>query len=128
MSKFNFDSHNHVTARFKHETSDTTPFRKPADVYAEFGAEQLYPVRALYVTHGGEYGPQPILVTDHFKLNAPSHMVRKFNEIMLCRRSVKLIDEGMVSFQLVEYENKYGTQLSIKWIDNEEPIPEPTEE
>lgn len=78
--------------------------------------DQVHTVRAIYINEG-KYGEQPIIATDHALVNAPAHLMRSVRGILATPKSIKAIDQGLAGFKVYTYENKYGTNYSLKWVD-----------
>ena len=118
-------------AKFLYDYESDFEFIKPSQLKA-IDSDAVYTVRAMYISDTGLYGPAPVICIDGYRINAPSHMVKKVEEVLNCHRSVNLINEGMVGVTFTEYENKYGKQIGLKWTDLKTadplPTPEPTEE
>lgn len=93
-------------------------YRKPAELYKEYGADVEYPVRALYVNKT-KYGESAIAVTDGYFINLPSHVVNDVKEIIEDEELVQMINEGRVSIAIYEYySHKYeGVFYGIRWIE-----------
>lgn len=116
MSKF-ADKHNVKPSPFTFKTPEMHPFKKPADLVAENGIEKTYIVRAMYVNKGGKFGDEPVIVTDDFILNAPTHILDTVRGVIDDGESTQLVNNGEVAFKLYEYQNKYGQQFSVTWVD-----------
>jgi len=111
------NKHNAKANPFTFKTPEMHPFKKPADLVAEQGIEQTYLVRAFYVNKNGQFGDEPVIVTDDFILNAPRSILEMVNGIIDDGESTQLVNDGQVAFQLYEYTNKYGKQHSVAWVD-----------
>ena len=91
-------------------------FIKPAQL-KELDANAVYTVRAVYISDTSLYGPSAVICIDGYRINAPAHMTKIVEDVLDCHRSVNLINEGKVGVTFTEYENKYGKQIGLKWID-----------
>ena len=111
------NKHNAKPNPFTFKTPEMHPFVKPADLVAEHGIGQTYVLRAMYINKGGQFGDEPVFITDDFILNAPSHMVEMVKGIIDDGESTQLVNNGEVAFKLYEYKNKYGQQFGITWVD-----------
>ena len=116
-------------AKFLYDYEAQPDFIKTADL-EKLDPDAVYTVRAMYISDTGLYGDAPIVCVDGYRINAPSHMVKKVEEILNCHRSVDLINEGKVGVTFFMYENKYGEQIGLKWTDlkTPDPLPTPTNE
>lgn len=104
---------------FTYKTPESHEFVKPAELVARNGIETTYTLRAMYVNKGGQFGDEPVFITDDFILNAPSHLVSSVKEIINDGESTQLVNDGQVAFKLYEYENKFGKQYGVTWVDVE---------
>lgn len=111
--------HNVKPNPFTFKTPEMHPFKKPAELVNENGIDKTYIVRAMYVNKGGQFGDEPVIVTDEFILNAPSHILDTVRGVIDDSESCHLINDGEVAFKLYEYKNKYGQQFSVTWVDVE---------
>lgn len=109
--------HNVAIAHFDFETPSDFEYKKPAHLVVEHGVDKVYPVKALYINKKGQYGDEPVIVTDEFILNAPSHLVDSVKGILLDEKSVKMINDGKVGFKFYEYKNSKGNQVGVTWVD-----------
>lgn len=58
---------------------------------------------------GGEY--------EGIAVNLPSHMIPVVEEVLKDGESLSLIARGKVGISFYNYENKFGTQASVFWVD-----------
>ena len=92
-------------------------YSKLIDMVEQYGIDTIHPVNALYVSKGGNYGPQPVLATNKELVNIPAHLLETFKEIMADKDSVETINKGKVGFKIYRYENNKGIQHSMEWVD-----------
>lgn len=111
------NKHNVVVASFDFETPDNFEYKKPANLIAEFGDDKVYPVKAIYINKKGKFGDEPVIITDEFILNAPSHLAESCKVILQDETSVKMINDGKVGFKLYGYTNNFGQQYGVTWVD-----------
>lgn len=109
--------HNTPSASFNFATPDSFEYRKPSELVAANGTDKVYKVNALYINKKGQFGDEPVIITDECIVNAPSHLSDAVKGILLDDNSVKMINDGKVGFKLYQYENKFGTQYSVSWVD-----------
>lgn len=118
MSIKTFASKHNVKANpFQYETPDSHEYTNPKDLVVKNGLDAKYKLNAIYVNKKGQFGDEPVLVTDNELVNAPSHMMDAINGILDDSESIQLIIDGQVSFKFYEYNNKYGLNYSIVWVD-----------
>lgn len=87
---------------------DTTGFTyvSLADLYAENGAEHVYPLNALYVNTKSKYGDQPVAATDTNYVAFPKWMLETVRSITDDPEAVDDINSGRVAFRIYTYQNK----------------------
>ena len=81
--------------------------------------ETVYIVRGLYINNKGNFGPKPVLATEDYYVNIPSHLVDNIREMIEDRTTVKAINDGCVGFTIYKYyQKRYNKDCySIKWVD-----------
>mgnify|MGYP003583240502 CR=1 FL=1 len=104
-------------AQFDFQAPENTPFKKPFELVQENGLDKVYPLRSCYINKKGLYGDEPILITDDCFVNAPAHICDTITQVLKDTDAVKLINLGKVGFKFYEYQNKFGDQLGIEWVD-----------
>ncbi len=100
---------------------DTTGFEyiSLSELYAEYGAEQVYILRAMYRNDMGLFDPSPVFVIDGHFVNIPSHMMKTYEDIMQTPEAIEAINNEKVGFKIREYTAaKYGKLCySVEFID-----------
>lgn len=108
---------NTVKAQFDYQAPENTPFIKPSELVAKNGIDKVYKLRSCYINKKGLYGNEPVLITDDFFVNAPTHIVETIQQILKDEQAVKLINLEKVGFKFYQYQNKFGEQIGIEWVD-----------
>lgn len=111
------NKHNAKPNPFTFETPEHFQYSKPETLVVTNGIDETYKLNAIYVNKKGQFGDEPVFVTDNELVNAPSHMMDTVNEIMNDSESINLIIDGQVHFKFYEYKNKFGKQYGITWVD-----------
>lgn len=111
------NKHNVRVNPFTYTTPETHQYAKPADLVRVNGLDAIYSLNAIYVNKKGQYGDEPVLVTNNELVNAPSSMMETINGILNDSESIHLINDGEVRFKFYEYTNKYGKQYGVTWLD-----------
>lgn len=111
------NKHNAKANPFTFATPDSHEYMKPADLVAQNGVDSVYKLNAIYVNKKGQFGDEPVFITDNEIVNAPSHMMETVNNILNDDESVKMIVDGKVTFKFYEYRNKKGDQVGITFLD-----------
>lgn len=94
-------------------------YKDLAKVAQEYGIGYPFKLKAIYINRKGKFGPQPVLATENELVNAPHHMMDGVNDILADAESVNMINDGVVGFKLYTYENSFGQQFGVEWIDIE---------
>lgn len=108
---------NTTKAQFTFIPNENTPFVKPADLVGYNGIDRIYILKGCYINKRGLYGDEPVLISDTFFVNAPIHLCETINNVLKDENSIKLINLNKVGFKFYQYENKFGLQLGIEWVD-----------
>ena len=79
----------------------------------------VYPVRGIYLNEKSLYDPAPVIATDSYYVNLPSHMYQQCKEILGDRIAINEINKGCVGFIIYRYEQKRFNKIcySIRWVD-----------
>lgn len=110
--------HNAIGYKFSFEIPEGFQFQDAKQVTSnKANANKVFTVKGLYINKKGNFGDSPVIITDSFLFNAPSHMVEKVREILQDNESCEMIDKGLVGFKLYEYNNKFGKQFGVEWVD-----------
>ena len=113
---------NTPTASFTFEMDGKDlPFTDLKTLAEENGIDAIYQVKMLYINKGGRFGDAPCIVTPHNIVNAPAHMLDTVKDVLLDQPSVGMINDGYVGFKLYSYNNKFGQQYAVEWVDIENP-------
>ena len=100
---------------------DTTDFEYKSleELYAEFGPDEIYTLRGIWINSKGLYGDAPVAATDEFYVNFPAHMTGATISILGDKKCVAAINNGKCGFRIVTYvKSKYNkTCYSIEWVD-----------
>ena len=81
--------------------------------------DKEYRINAIYINKKGKYGHQAVLATDDELVNAPLHMTDTFKEILADSDSIGMIESGVAGFKIYAYENEYGKQAGLEFVDLE---------
>ena len=111
------DKHNVKPSPFTFVTPDHFEYTKPATLATLNGIDAVYKLNAIYVNKKGQFGDEPVFVTDNELVNAPRHMMDSVNDILNDSESINLILDGQVYFKIYEYKNAKGNQHGITWVD-----------
>lgn len=98
---------------------DTTNFDYVSLEEMYQGDDIVYPVRGIYLNEKSLYDPAPVIATDSYYVNLPSHMYQQCKEILADRIAINEINKGCVGFEIYRYEQKRFNKIcySIRWVD-----------
>lgn len=99
--------------QFDFEIPEHFEFTKLADI----DASGPHRVNILYINDNSDYGEAPVVVTDGAMVNLPAHLTGVVRKILADQNLVDQINSGVVGFTVREYQNKYGPQRTITWMD-----------
>lgn len=108
---------NTAKAQFTYEAPENTPFAKPADLVGLNGIDKVYLLKGCYINKKGLYGNEPVLITETHFVNAPSHLAETITNVLKDENAIKLVNLNKVGFKFYSYENKYGQQYGVEWVD-----------
>lgn len=108
---------NTTKAQFTFVPNENTPFVKPSILVGHYGIDRIYLLKGCYINKKGLYGDEPVLISDAFFVNAPIHLCETINNILKDENCIELINLNKVGFKFYQYENKFGLQLGIEWVD-----------
>lgn len=115
--------HNSKVNLFNYEIPETHQFTTLKELFEDNGEKQVYKVNLIYTNTKGMFGKQPVVATDSELVNLPHYMMKLVEEIYSDGESVSLINSGNVGFKIYTYENKYGMNYTIEWVDIDDDIP-----
>ncbi len=100
---------------------DTTGFEYYSleELYEQNGEDFVYPIHALYINTKGHYGDSPVVATEEYFVNFPSHMLDVARDILDNDEAIELINNGEVGFRIYKYtQKKYNRECyAIDFVD-----------
>lgn len=119
FSQFNvgflFDLPESLTSKPKEER-----YLKVAEAAKLFGDEEI-PVIAFGISTN--HSPEAVsernawVATEDYQINVPEHQLPIIEKMMNDRNAVKLCKEGHMGIKLVEYQNNWGKQYKMEFVD-----------
>ena len=106
-------------ANFTYKTPDGLGYANLGELFKANGGQKVYTVHALYINTKGKYGDQPIVVTDEAQVNLPEHLLDVVKEMRADEEAVNLINDGKIGFTIYEYNNSFGNNYAVNWVDIE---------
>lgn len=116
MSSF-ANKHNSKANLFTFQLPESFEFKTLKELFTVNGEKQVYKVNLIYVNKKGKFGSQPVIATDSELVNFPSHMTPTIEDIFEDAESISLINNGHVGFKIYTYENDYGLNYGVEWVD-----------
>lgn len=102
---FDFTAPEHFTYKSLRELAQENPL------------DTVYKVNALYINTKGRFGDSPVIATDNELVNAPQHLMKTVQDVLRDAESLGLINRGLVGFKIYEYQNQFGTNYGLQWVD-----------
>ncbi len=102
---------------FDFHLTDDHVYINLAGLVAEYHLDYVHIVRAIDINTAGEYGDAGIITTSTHLVNLPTHLTSKLRAILANKKNISDINAGKVGFNIKEYTNKFGTQLTVNWIN-----------
>lgn len=85
-------------------------------LYEKFGKEAIYPVHALFINTKSRFGDAPVIVTDDFIVNAPTHLLDTVKAMIEDVDIINLVNERKVGFKIYGYYGRNGKGYSVEWV------------
>ena len=112
--------HNTVGYKFSFEIPNSFEYYDLQQLAKKYKTlDKNYRINAIYINRKGKFGHQAVLVTDNELVNAPIHMVDTFKEILTDSDSIGMIESGVAGFKIYTYENEFGKQAGLEFVDLE---------
>lgn len=104
--------------KFDFDTSNLE-FKSLSDLYNDNGKDKIYPVHAMFINTKGKFSDNPVIATNDYLVDFPSHMTDTVREILDDPQSIEDINAGLVGFKIYTYQQKkYNKQcFSIEFVD-----------
>lgn len=80
-------------------------------------ADETQMVLALYINTKSKFGNAPVLLSNGFLVNLPSHLLETVQEMMEDEELVQAINECKFGFKVYQYDGKNGKGFSVRWVD-----------
>lgn len=99
--------------------TDGMSFCKLSDLYGKHGENAIFEIGGLFISQGGVYGPNPVIITPTMLVNLPNHLLETVRNIISDDEAIDIIKQGLVGFKVREYQNKdiNKTCYSITFVD-----------
>lgn len=120
FSQFNvgylFELPDEITTKTKEER-----YLKIAKAAEMFGEEEIVPVIAFGVSKNTS--PEALseengwVATDEYQINVPEHQIPIIKKMMADRNAVKLCKEGHLGIKFIPYQNNWGKQYKVEFVD-----------
>lgn len=112
--------HNTVGYKFSFEIPNNFEYYDLQQLAKKYKTlDKEYRINAIYINRKGKFGHQAVLVTDNELVNAPLHMTETFKDILSDSDSIGMIESGVAGFKVYAYENEFGKQAGLEFVDLE---------
>ena len=109
------NKYNH--SKFTFKPARNTPFVTLEELYKEFGASTVYPVKACYINKKSKFGDHGVVATGNYMVDMPKHLTNTISEIMLDNETIEAINTGHFGFSIYVYAKDNGEFFSVHWED-----------
>lgn len=103
--------------RFNFNIPETHDFISLKELFERNGSNNAYIIMAYFINTKGKFGDNPVIATPDYLVNIPSHMTEVMKEMRTDPEVVQAINNAELGFTIYSYENSYGTNYSIQFID-----------
>lgn len=103
--------------QFTYDNTQPRVFTKPSELVEQYGLDNVYTVQGLYINTESKYGNSPVIVTEKYRINAPSHSAKQIKEILMDDESIEVINSGKAGVKFIPYKNEHGDFLELEWVD-----------
>lgn len=100
--------YNKVVNKFNANTEGFAYF-KLSELFEENGADHVYPITSMFISHKGKFGDSAVVSTDECFANFPNHMVETIKDMINDDECVDAINNGKLGFTIYQYtDNTFG--------------------
>lgn len=104
-------------SKFNYEKKDRE-FINLRDLYSQ-SADAKHTVQAMYINNKSKYGDAPVVYTDDYMVNFPTHLTNTVKDLRGNNEIVEQINQGNIAFQIYEYQGKNGKGYSVNFVPSE---------
>lgn len=104
------------TALFEYDSELERDFCTLQDLQQQSEKDQVFPVHALFINDKSKFGKAPVAVVNEWLVNLPSHLTDVVESMRSDSDFIQLVNDRKVGFTIYEFENSYGKQLSVEWV------------
>ena len=110
------NKYNKSVKLFNYEIGENPIYKTLKELY-ESDKEKVYVIKALYINTKSRYGEAPVIATEDFLVNAPSHLVETVKQMRNDFELIDFINQDKIGFKIYEYELNGKTYYSVNWIE-----------
>lgn len=104
---------------YDYQTPKSHEFKSLKELYTDETDERTrYSVKSMFINTKGKYGDNPVIVTDQELVNIPEHMLETVQQMNQDQDVINLVNNDGAFFEIYEYENKWGVNYSIRFIED----------
>lgn len=111
------EKYNKNGKKFTWQMPENSPFYKMKDVYNNEQIALPAPVKGLYISNKGKFGPQSVLISDDYFMNMPASYLDTAKEMLNDAEFVNAVNSNKVYYDLEEYTIDGQQRYRIVWID-----------
>ena len=116
MSTFSFSKRYNKERLFNIDTTGYE-YKSLEEIYNN--EQEVFAVNGIYINEKSLYDPAPVIASNGYYVNLPSHMLAECREILNDGQAIIAINRGTVGFSIYKYHNNRFNRdcYSIKWVD-----------
>lgn len=80
---------------------------------------KIFTVQALFINEKSKFGNAPVAVVGEYLVNLPSHLLDVVEGMRADEEFIQLVNDRKVGFTIYSFDNKYGKQYSVEWLQIE---------
>lgn len=111
------EKYNRGGRRFTYQMPEGASFYKLEEVYRNTQIVKPCICNGFYISTKGQYGEQPVVLSDGFFVNLPKHWVETIKEMLNDEEVIKAVNNNKVYFDIEKYQKDGKDLYSIIWID-----------
>lgn len=105
------------TALFIYDSELERDFCTLKDLQDQSEPETIFPVHALFINDKSKFGKAPVAVVNEWLVNLPSHLTETVEQMRSDVDLVQLVNDRKLGFTVYTFENQYGLQFSVEWVE-----------
>ena len=102
---------------FNFQIPDSHGWVRLGDLYENSDKDTVYIIMSYFINTKGKFGDSPVIATPDYLVNIPAHMTDTMKDMLNDPDVYDAINNARLGFKIYSYENSYGTNYSITFVD-----------